>query len=67
MNKFLFAILFSMMSTAVLAQVTNQPRNSLLKSTIPSDSLSYLDPKDYIIGGVTVTGTKNLDKEVLDG
>ena len=54
-----------MMSTAVLAQVTNQPRNSLLKSTIPSDSLSYLDPKDYIIGGVTVTGTKNLDKEVL--
>ncbi|MDB5007279.1 MAG: bamA 1 [Mucilaginibacter sp.] len=65
MNKFLFAILFSIMSTAALAQVPNQPRYSLSKSTIPADSLSYLDPKDYIIGGITVTGTKNLDKDVL--
>ena len=47
-----------------MAQITGQ-RSSLIKSTIPSDSLSYLDPKDYIIGGVTVTGTKALDKDVL--
>jgi outer membrane protein insertion porin family len=32
---------------------------------LPADSLSYLDPKDYIIGGVTVSGTKYLDKDVL--
>jgi outer membrane protein insertion porin family len=65
MNKLLFAILFSVISSAALAQVSNQPRNSLLKSSLPPDSLSYLEPKDYIIGGVTIKGTKNLDKDVL--
>src|ERR1700688_2349182 len=64
MNKFLFAILFSVMTTAVLGQVSNQ-RYSLSKSSIPADSLSYLEPKDYIIGGITISGTKYLDKDVL--
>src|ERR1700712_74277 len=64
MNKFLFAILFCVISTAALAQVSNQPRQSLSKS-IPADSLSYLNPKDFIIGGVTVSGTKYLEKDVL--
>src|ERR1700744_410228 len=64
MNKLLFALLFSVISTAALAQVSNQPRQSLSKS-IPADSLSYLNPKDYIIGGITVSGTKYLDKDVL--
>ncbi|HTD39945.1 MAG TPA: outer membrane protein assembly factor BamA, partial [Mucilaginibacter sp.] len=63
MNKFLFTILFAIISTVTLAQVT-QPRPSLTKS-IPADSLSYLNPRDYIIGGVTVSGTKYLDKDVL--
>ncbi len=64
MNKFLFALLFTVIGTAALAQVSNQSRPSLQKS-IPADSLSYLTPKDYIIGGITVSGTKNLDKDVL--
>src|SRR5580700_6657191 len=63
MNKVLFALLFSIISTAALAQVSNQ--RGLNKSNLPADSLSYLDPKDYIIGGITITGTKNLDKDVL--
>ncbi len=33
--------------------------------TLPADTLSYLNPKSYIIGGVTVSGTKYLDKDVL--
>jgi outer membrane protein insertion porin family len=65
MNKLLFAILFSVLSTAAFAQISNQPRFSLSKSALPADSLSYLEPKDYIIGGVTISGTKNLDKDVL--
>ncbi|HEY5327848.1 MAG TPA: POTRA domain-containing protein, partial [Mucilaginibacter sp.] len=65
MNKFLFAVFFSIMSTAALAQVSSQPAYSMSKSTLPADSLSYLNPKDYIIGGITITGTKNLDKDVL--
>jgi len=63
MNKFLFTILFAIISTVTLAQV-NQQRPSLQKS-IPADSLSYLNPRDYIIGGITVSGTKYLDKDVL--
>src|ERR1700745_3110981 len=64
MNKYLFAILFStIISSVAMAQVT-QPRPGLTKS-IPADSLSYLNPRDYIIGGVTVSGTKYLDKDVL--
>ena len=64
MNKYLFAILFSVVSTAAMAQVP-QARQSLFKNSVPADSLSYLNPKDYIIGGITVNGTKNLDKDVL--
>ncbi|MCO5945483.1 outer membrane protein assembly factor BamA [Mucilaginibacter flavidus] len=66
MNKFLFAILFTVISTAAMAQIQgSQPKYSLPKSTLPADSLSYLEPKDYIIGGVTISGTKSLDKDVL--
>src|ERR1700744_2181294 len=63
MNKLLFTILFAIISTVTLAQV-NQQRPSLQKS-IPADSLSYLNPRDYIIGGISVSGTKYLDKDVL--
>ena len=49
-----------------MAQIQGgQPKYSLPKSTLPADSLSYLEPKDYIIGGVTISGTKSLDKDVL--
>ena len=64
MNKLFFAILFCVLSTAALAQVSGQRRPTLTK-TIPADSLSYLNPKEYIIGGVTVSGAKYLDKDVL--
>jgi outer membrane protein insertion porin family len=64
MYKFLFAILFSVFGTAALAQVSNTPRQPLTKQ-IPADSLSYLNPHDYIIGGITVSGVKYLDKDNL--
>jgi outer membrane protein insertion porin family len=65
MNKIFFAILFSLVSTAALAQLrpAGTPRST--QPAIPSDSLSYLNPKDYIIGDITVSGTKYLDKDVL--
>ena len=64
MNKYLFLLLFSVICSGAWAQVSNQARPQLSKS-IPADSLSYLSPKDYIIGGITVTGTKYLEKDVL--
>src|ERR1700760_2981215 len=66
MNKYIFAILLSVISTVALAQVpANQPRYALPKSSLPADSLSYFEPKEYIIGGGEITGTKSLDKDVL--
>jgi len=64
MNKFIFAILLSVMSTVAMAQITPQSR-SFSPRPIPIDSLNYMNPKDYIIGGITITGSKNLDKDVL--
>lgn len=64
MYKFLFAILFTVFGTATLAQVSNAPRPQLTKQ-IPADSLSYLNPRDYIIGGISVSGVKYLDKDNL--
>ncbi|MDB5114610.1 MAG: outer membrane protein assembly factor BamA [Mucilaginibacter sp.] len=64
MNKFLFAILFSVISAATMAQV--RPSSSLFRgASAQSDTLSYLNPKEYIIGGITITGTQHLDKDVL--
>ncbi|WP_295773415.1 outer membrane protein assembly factor BamA [uncultured Mucilaginibacter sp.] len=63
MNKFFFAILFSLISSAAMAQFGGG--NRLNRSAVSTDSLSYLNPKDYIIGNITVSGTKNLDKDVL--
>ncbi len=65
MNKLFFAILLSLVSMAATAQIAGQPRATLPRTTISVDSLNYLNPKDYIVGGITVTGTKNLDKDVL--
>jgi outer membrane protein insertion porin family len=52
------------MSTAALAQIPTQNR-SFMPRSISSDSLNYLSPKEYIIGGITISGSKNLDKDVL--
>ncbi|MFA6085606.1 outer membrane protein assembly factor BamA [Mucilaginibacter sp.] len=64
MNKVFFAILFSFISATALAQVPSGIRPPLTKS-ISADSLSYLNPKDYIIGGISISGAKYLDKDVL--
>jgi outer membrane protein insertion porin family len=65
MNKILFAFLFLLVSTAGVAQINSATTQRLTQSSIPADSLSYLNPKDYIIGDITVSGTKYLDKDVL--
>ncbi|RYU91099.1 outer membrane protein assembly factor BamA [Mucilaginibacter terrigena] len=64
MNKVFFALLFSIISSAALAQV-NGTRQSSLTGSIPADSLSYLNPKDYIIGDITISGAKYVNKDIL--
>ncbi|GGH03415.1 outer membrane protein assembly factor BamA [Mucilaginibacter phyllosphaerae] len=65
MNKVFFALLFTFISTAALAQIGGQKQSALSGGSIPADSLSYLNPKDYIIGDITVSGAKYLNKDVL--
>jgi outer membrane protein insertion porin family len=64
MNKFLFAILFSIISVAALAQ---GPGRNISRPSSTSDTLAinYNQPREFIIGGVTVTGTTHLDKDIL--
>ena len=47
--------------TSSIAQVSNQGAINLSDP----DEISFLAPKDYIIGGVTVTGAHYLDSDVL--
>ncbi len=62
MYKYIFAIVFLVFSaSAVTAQVTGQPQ----QLSKPTDSLNYLNPKEYILGGVTISGVKVLDKDAL--
>ena len=64
MNKYLFTLVFSVICYRVCAQVNSMPRTTLSKQ-ISTDSISYLNPKDYIIGDITVSGTQYLEKDVL--
>jgi len=64
MNKYIFAILFSVLSGVAMAQIPGQQRGGV-RPTIAADSLSYLNPRLYTIGDVTVTGVKNLDPVTL--
>ena len=62
MYKIFITVFLSLASTVVVAQVSGQPGAG---SSIPVDSLSYLNPKEYIVGGISVSGTKYLDKDIL--
>lgn len=61
MYKYILAV-FSLLCITVAANA--QVTDSVPAGQTP-DSLSYLNPKQYIIGGVTVSGVKNLDKDAL--
>ncbi|PAW94962.1 outer membrane protein assembly factor BamA [Mucilaginibacter sp. MD40] len=66
MNKVFFALLFTIISTAASAQITGGRQQSMLSGGSKiTDTLSYLNPKDYIIGGITVSGIKHLDKDII--
>lgn len=62
MNKFFFAIILSLLCSYSWAQITPRAQAPL---QIPTDSVSYLNAKEFIVAGITVSGTKYLDKDVL--
>src|SRR5690606_5959936 len=62
MKRILYLIAFTLLlgSQALQAQIGRNPIN-----LNDPNEISYLDPKNYIIGGVRVTGTQYLDTDVL--
>jgi outer membrane protein insertion porin family len=49
-----------------MAQITRPPSNQAAPSLkVNGTQLDYFNPKEYTIGGTTLTGTKYLDKEVI--
>ena len=65
MNKIFISILFLVISASAMAQIGRQPLQSGLRTSQSGDEPSYLNPKEYVIGGVTFTGIKFLDKDIL--
>ncbi len=66
MNKFFITLYLLVFGTVAMAQI-GRPSAPTQRRPVPSakDEISYLDPKEYIIGGTTVTGTEYLDKDIL--
>jgi len=63
MKQLLFIFCFVFLGSSVsIAQITLP--NNTNRSPLQED-FSYLRPQEYVIGGVKVTGTEYLDKEVL--
>ena len=62
MKRILFVILFLACTQPQFAQA--QVNGTAINLNDPNQ-ISYLSPKDYIIGGVTVSGTQHLDNNVL--
>ncbi|HEY1025944.1 MAG TPA: outer membrane protein assembly factor BamA [Sphingobacteriaceae bacterium] len=59
MNRIFLFIIFLISSATAIAQITPGLRSSA------GDDLSYLNPKEYIIGGTEVSGIQFLDKSIL--
>jgi len=64
MNKFLITLYLLIFSSAAMAQIGGGRQGGIRRSGA-DDELSYLNPKEYVIGGTSVTGTEYLDKDIL--
>ena len=59
-------ILLLLIGLPSMAQITRPPANQAAPSLkVNGTQLDYFNPREYIIGGTTLTGTKYLDKDVI--
>ncbi|HXH98935.1 MAG TPA: outer membrane protein assembly factor BamA [Sphingobacteriaceae bacterium] len=64
MNRIIYILLLLLVTSGTtMAQFGRTPQ-PVLKSP-NGDEFSYLNPKEYVIGGTTITGVQFLDKDVL--
>ncbi|TCC87083.1 outer membrane protein assembly factor BamA [Pedobacter frigiditerrae] len=48
-----------------MAQIRNQPAQATPTLKVKGLNIDYFSPKEYVIGGTTLTGAQYLDKEVI--
>ena len=65
MNRLSLIILFLCAAAAANAQIIGRQQQGLQLRSQSGDELSYLNPKEYIVAGTTVTGAQYLDKDIL--
>lgn len=64
MNRILILFLLLISGTSAMAQFGRTGTPAPARSSA-NDEMSYLNPKEFVIGGTTVSGTQFLDKDVL--
>ncbi|WP_225869525.1 outer membrane protein assembly factor BamA [Pedobacter psychroterrae] len=66
MKRIYQLILLLLIGLPTMAQIT-RPQSSVTPPTLKVNGLDldYFNPKEYIIGGTTLTGTKYIDKDVI--
>ena len=65
MNRILIIIFLLISGTSAMAQFGRTGTPQAPRSTATNAEISYLNPKEFTVGGTTVTGTQFLDKDVL--
>jgi outer membrane protein insertion porin family len=66
MKRIYQLILLLLIGLPTMAQIKTPPTNQAAPSLkVNGTELDYFNPKEYIIGGTTLTGTKYLDKDVI--
>ena len=64
MNRIFILFLFLVSGTSAMAQFGRTGTPTPTKTTT-NEELSYLNPKDFVIGGTKILGTEFLDNDVL--
>lgn len=62
MKKILFAVILLLLSVSGFSQLRSSKN---LEEITNNDEISYLNPKEYVIGGITINGVRYLDESVL--
>ncbi|WP_423147272.1 outer membrane protein assembly factor BamA [Rubrolithibacter danxiaensis] len=65
MNKFLITLYFLVIGTVGMAQIRLPQSGNSLRTTSAADTLSYLNPKEFTIGGTSISGVQYLDTAIL--
>ncbi|MFI5450590.1 outer membrane protein assembly factor [Pedobacter sp. UC225_61] len=65
MKRIYQLIFLLLIGLPTLAQIRTQPAPAAPSLKVQGLNIDYFSPKEYVIGGTTLTGTQYLDKEVI--